>query len=112
MKIPFEVDEWVKIEKMSSIVSIQPNLWTENGIKFFGEYRLLFQAQSALTKGLIEKNVFQKVELLVNRFPQLIPVQPASLIQGDLWSGNIITGSYGDLFSLILPHITVGRRQN
>lgn len=35
------------------------------------------------------------MENLLKRLPELIPEQPASLIHGDLWSGNLITNQDG-----------------
>ena len=37
----------------------------------------------------------QQVERLASRLAELIPEQPASLIHGDLWSGNLIVDSAG-----------------
>lgn len=36
-----------------------------------------------------------RVEKLCDRLPELIPEQPASLIHGDLWSGNAMFDSRG-----------------
>lgn len=73
----------------------QPNPETEDGYKFFGEHRLLFQAQLAQRRGLLSPAEVGQVERLANRLPDLIPEQPASLIHGDLWSGNAITDNCG-----------------
>lgn len=73
----------------------QPNSWTEDGYVFFAEQRLNFQAQLARKRGLLERTQVAQVERLVARLPELIPAQPASLIHGDLWSGNAITDAGG-----------------
>lgn len=73
----------------------QPNPWTEDGYLFFSEQRLLFQARLASGRGLLELEDVRKIERLAKRLPELIPPQPASLIHGDLWSGNAITGPDG-----------------
>jgi fructosamine-3-kinase len=73
----------------------QPNPWTSDGYAFFAEHRLLFQANLAHQRGLFNNLEVKRVENLVMRLPELIPVQPASLIHGDLWSGNAMTDRDG-----------------
>lgn len=80
----------------------QPNPWAEDGQTFFAEHRLLFQAQLARKNGLLDKDGVHQVERLCQRLPDLVPAQPASLLHGDLWSGNIHTG-LGGLACLIDP---------
>jgi fructosamine-3-kinase len=74
----------------------QPNLWTEDGHTFFGEHRLWYQARLARRQGLLSEDIIKRVERLCIQLPDLVPEQPASLIHGDLWSGNAITGSEGE----------------
>lgn len=74
----------------------QPNPWTEDGHAFFGQHRLEYQAALGKSKGLLEGEDLEALERLVGRLPDLIPVQPPSLIHGDLWSGNAITGPRGE----------------
>jgi fructosamine-3-kinase len=69
----------------------QPNPWTGDGFSFFAESRLLYQARLARRRGLLEEADVHAVESLVRRLPELVPLQPASLIHGDLWGGNAIT---------------------
>lgn len=73
----------------------QPNPWTGDGYRFFGEHRLLFQARLALHRGLLGKGELNQVERIIARLPQLVPLQPASLLHGDLWSGNATTNRQG-----------------
>ncbi len=73
----------------------QPNPWTEDGYHFFGEQRLLFQARLARQRGLLNQKEVSLVEQIAQRLPELVPAQPASLIHGDLWSGNAIANSQG-----------------
>lgn len=75
--------------------TLQPNSWMADGYNFFAEHRLLFQARMALKRGLLAKNELQQVESLAQRLKDFIPTQPASLLHGDLWSGNAITDSRG-----------------
>jgi fructosamine-3-kinase len=74
----------------------QPNAWTEDGWQFFGEQRLLYQARLANRRGLLARAEVERVERLVTRLAEFIPRQPASLIHGDLWSGNATTNRKGE----------------
>lgn len=74
----------------------QPNRWTEDGYAFFAEHRLLFQAGLAQGHGLLTSADYARVERVAARLPELVPEQPASLIHGDLWSGNAVTGPQGE----------------
>lgn len=73
----------------------QPNPWTTDGYDFFAEHRLLFQARLARQRGLLQAGQVVQVEKIAGKLPELIPAQPASLIHGDLWSGNAITDQNG-----------------
>jgi len=73
----------------------QPNSWSEDGYLFFAEQRLGFQARLARRSGLLGEDDWRRVERLCQRLPDLIPAQPASLIHGDLWSGNALTDAEG-----------------
>jgi fructosamine-3-kinase len=74
----------------------QINTWEEDGYKFFGEHRLLFQGE-LWSKGN-QQSAFgnqKSFSNLIKRLPELIPPQPASLIHGDLWSGNVHVAADG-----------------
>jgi fructosamine-3-kinase len=71
----------------------QINTWEEDGYKFFGEQRLLYQGELA-QKNLLIPNL-QSLISLIKKLPYLIPPQPASLIHGDLWNGNIHNDEQG-----------------
>ena len=73
----------------------QINNWTADGYKFFAEYRLHYQGQLAHRQGLLSASDLNALDHLIHRLPELIPVQPPSLIHGDLWSGNAISDSSG-----------------
>ncbi|MDW8327423.1 MAG: fructosamine kinase family protein [Anaerolineales bacterium] len=73
----------------------QPNGWLSDGFQFFAERRLLFQGKLARERGLLDAKRLQQLERLAARLRDLIPEQPASLIHGDLWSGNVIIGPEG-----------------
>jgi protein-ribulosamine 3-kinase len=73
----------------------QPNGWLEDGHRFFAERRLVFQAALAERKGLLARADAEGVEQLALRLQELVPAQPASLLHGDLWSGNALADSTG-----------------
>ena len=74
----------------------QPNPPTSDGYAFFAEYRLRFQATLAQRTGYMSREDERRIHALVERLPELIPRQPASLLHGDLWSGNSITDKDGN----------------
>jgi protein-ribulosamine 3-kinase len=85
----------------------QPNPRHADGFAFFAEQRLQFQAGLAQRSGLLSASDLRRVEKLCQRLPELIPPQPASLLHGDLWSGNIHIGP-GGLACLIDPAVYYG----
>jgi fructosamine-3-kinase len=74
----------------------QPNPWTDNGFDFFHHHRLAFQAERARRAGLLDAGDARRAESIGGRLPDLVPAQPASLIHGDLWSGNVLAGPDGE----------------
>ena len=73
----------------------QSNSWTDDGFQFFGEQRLMFQAKLAGRRNLLQADNIHRVEKLAKRLEELVPHQPASLLHGDLWSGNAIADVNG-----------------
>ncbi len=76
--------------------SLQPNPMEEDGFLFYGEHRLGFQAGMAYRNGLLTPAETRQVNLLAQRLAEFIPEQPAALLHGDLWSGNIIADDAGE----------------
>jgi len=73
----------------------QPNGWTADGYAFFAEQRICYQAARAHSRGRLSLATLRRVERLAFKLPNLVPAQPASLLHGDLWLGNIIPGPDG-----------------
>ena len=73
----------------------QPNPWVEDGYQFYRDHRLNFQIELASRKGLLNTSEADAVLAIAKRLPEFIPEQPASIIHGDLWSGNSISDANG-----------------
>ncbi len=74
----------------------QPNPRMRDGFQFFAEARLLHQGRLARDSGRLGQGDIRQLEWLAARLDRWIPEQPASLIHGDLWSGNIHCGPAGE----------------
>lgn len=74
----------------------QKNTFHRDGYGFFAEQRLWPLAHRAHAEALLAPGDLADLEQLIRRLPSLIPAQPASLLHGDLWSGNIHTSSAGE----------------
>ena len=69
----------------------QPNERHFNGHEFFMNHRLIFQGDLAYQNGLITKETLREIHQLSTVLERRIPTQSASLVHGDLWSGNIFS---------------------
>ncbi|MCH7587259.1 MAG: fructosamine kinase family protein [Chloroflexi bacterium] len=85
----------------------QDNTWEDDGYLFFGQNRLGKQAELGLKKGYLSSQDMDRIERLIGKLNQLIPEQPASLLHGDLWTGNLIADSQGNP-ALIDPAVHFG----
>lgn len=74
----------------------QPNPWTADGYAYFARHRLGFQADLAARSGLLSASEVEDVHRLAARLKDLVPEQPASILHGDLWSGNATTDAAGE----------------
>lgn len=74
----------------------QVNPWTEDGYTFFADHRLLYQAQLGRDQRRLSSTDVSRIEVIAHRLEEWVPPQDASLIHGDLWSGNATTDEEGD----------------
>ncbi len=74
----------------------QSNRPTADGFQFFADCRLLPLGRRASDRSLIGADDMQGIESVCRRLPDLVPSQPASLLHGDLWAGNLMTGAQGE----------------
>lgn len=85
----------------------QLNTWMQNGHDFFRERRIKPQLRMAQKQSLLQTQDIRKLEGLMDKLPELIPEQAASLIHGDLWSGNLMTDKRG-MPAIIDPAVYYG----
>jgi fructosamine-3-kinase len=85
----------------------QKNTWMEDGFEFFQACRFKPQVDLALSQSLLSSNDIRLIEKVMEILPDIIPDQPASLLHGDLWSGNLISDSRG-MPALIDPAVYYG----
>ncbi|MCK4489962.1 MAG: fructosamine kinase family protein, partial [Anaerolineales bacterium] len=87
--------------------NLQLNAWMQNGHDFFRERRIKPQLRMAQKQSLLNAQDIRNLEVLMAKLPELIPEQPASLIHGDLWSGNLMADIRG-MPAIIDPAIYYG----
>lgn len=69
----------------------QPNTACASWVEFWREQRLLSMAREAARAGTLRFEVVARLEKLCHRLGEMIPDRPAaSLIHGDVWSGNVL----------------------
>lgn len=73
----------------------QDNTPTHDGHRFFAERRLLRWLDEPLVTAALDARDRRALERLCDRLPELVPVQPACLTHGDLWSGNVVATEEG-----------------
>nr|WP_018527786.1 fructosamine kinase family protein [Alkalispirochaeta alkalica] len=91
----------------------QPNPWTEGWIPFFSDHRLRFQGELARSRGLWGAGDLRSLEALLHRLPDILPEVDqgeASLLHGDLWSGNFMADSTATPV-IIDPAVYYGHRE-
>lgn len=77
---------------------------------FFIQERLEPQVKWAAEAGRLDRELRSRFRRLYSRLDQLLTNEPASLLHGDLWSGNILVGPEGRAF-LIDPATYYGHRE-
>jgi fructosamine-3-kinase len=88
----------------------QKNEWMTSGVEFFVENRLKVQAGRGLYEGKISTALYEQLGTFFERIPELLPEEAPALIHGDLWSGNVMTGTNGQVV-LVDPAAHYGLRE-
>jgi protein-ribulosamine 3-kinase len=78
----FDADGWCGDTPQSN--AVDPDGW-----RFFADARLRAQMRLAYDHERIDRGECDVIESICTRLPHLVPEQPASLIHGDLWTGNL-----------------------
>jgi fructosamine-3-kinase len=77
---------------------------------FYVAQRLEPQLRLAVDKGLLATTDFGSIELMEKIVNIVTPTEPATLIHGDLWSGNILCNENGEPY-IIDPCISYAHRE-
>lgn len=88
----------------------QPNGWLADWIAFFRDRRLLHQIRIARARGMAPRDVAFLERLAVRVADFLRPPERPSLLHGDLWSGNVLSGPDGRP-ALVDPAAYFGHRE-
>ena len=88
----------------------QFNSWKEDWIDFFIEMRLEKQLKLALDNHLVDKSFSNRFRKIYPFLSGILPIEPPSLLHGDLWSGNVVVGPDGNV-GIIDPAVYYGSRE-
>ena len=80
---------WVSDGYLGRVV--QRNPWTADGHAFFAEHRVLRYLDEPLVQQVLTSADRRAVERFCDRLAGIVPVMPAVLTHGDLWSGNLLS---------------------
>jgi fructosamine-3-kinase len=74
----------------------QVNTTSTHWPEFFGTHRLGYQIRRAAQQKLADAALVRKTERLISKLDRLLPSDPKpSILHGDLWGGNVMTGEDG-----------------
>jgi fructosamine-3-kinase len=85
----------------------QINTWSDNGHEFFGQHRVLRYLTEPKCDQVLTPQDRQALGRLVKRLPELVPMQPPSLLHGDLWHTNMLVDAHSTP-TLIDPAVYYG----
>ena len=89
----------------------QPNQWNDCWIEFWRQHRLGHQLQLASTQSFVDPRLLKLGENLLHRLEQILDApESASLLHGDLWSGNVMCNVDGEPV-LVDPACYMGHRE-
>ena len=88
----------------------QENETTDNWVDFFIHKRLDPMLKKAVDSGKADVYLVEKFESLYRKMHDIFPPEPACLLHGDLWSGNIMSNVDGDPV-IFDPAVYYGHRE-
>jgi fructosamine-3-kinase len=68
----------------------QVNTWEDDGFEFFARHRLLRWLDEPRVDAALDAADRSALERLCARLPELLPIKPACLTHGDLWTQNVL----------------------
>lgn len=74
----------------------QLNKQTNNWSEFYAERRILHLIRKAYDNKKCDSSDIRMADKLCSKLDSLFPAEPASLVHGDLWSGNFIINKKGN----------------
>src|SRR5680860_504869 len=74
----------------------QANTKHHGWVDFFIKERLQPQLSMAISSGKIASSITQNFQQLYKKLPDIVANEPASLLHGDLWSGNYFYDANGE----------------
>ena len=89
---------------------VQKNSYKTNWAEFFLACRLIPQIEIGVNQGWASAKHFKEAENLAKVVEDEFPVEPASLLHGDLWSGNYLIGPNGEP-CIVDPAVYYGNRE-
>jgi fructosamine-3-kinase len=88
----------------------QYNNFHNEWIPFFISQRLEVQLKLAYDNGYVDRTYLECFRRFCIVLPEILPEEPPSLLHGDLWSGNFMTGEKGQPV-VIDPAVYYGNRE-
>lgn len=88
----------------------QPNAQTDKWSEFYIHKRIEPMFELAVNKGYLNHNIYENLNHLKQYAIDEFPDEPASLLHGDLWSGNVMSDENGKPY-LIDPAVYYGHRE-
>jgi fructosamine-3-kinase len=79
---------------------VQQNPWTASGHEFFVQHRVLRYLDEPLVQQELTSADRRALEHFCDRLTEFIPVMPAVLTHGDLWSGNLLSRDDGRITAI------------
>ncbi len=89
----------------------QSNKFHSDWVSFYIEERILIQFEMAVKNGFIDSSIRKQFNSFCNKLSDLIPAEKPSLIHGDLWAGNYMSGTEGKA-AIFDPACYYGHRES
>ncbi|MEX6686124.1 fructosamine kinase family protein [Danxiaibacter flavus] len=88
----------------------QHNTFETTWHEFYAKHRILFLVRMAIDQAKLDSKDALLAEKLCLRLPEIFPQEKPALLHGDLWSGNFMISTTGDI-KIFDPAIYYGHRE-